>query len=169
MKRTTLLCALLAVVLVGALAPPAECGSKWGLGIHYRKTLGDISDNADWDENALGFIGSYQFGLAFLTVEADLEWVPDYGGTGKDLFEPQAWGLIGGFLYGGAGIGIGHYDGDWLDNPFYALRLGVNVSLFGIGLDVFGSYRFQKIDDLQGLDGDDLNSMTFGAIARFGG
>jgi hypothetical protein len=165
MKRATVLSVLLAAFLVGALASPGQCGL--GVGIHYLRTLGDINDNEEWNPDAIGFIGSYQFGLGPVTVEGDLEWIPDYGGTGNSLLEPSAWGLLGGLIYGGAGVGIGYIDGDWVDDPFYALRLGVNVGLFGLGLDVFGTYRFQNANDLGDFEADDLNSATFGAILRF--
>ena len=165
MRRATVLSVLLAVLLVGVLASPAQCGL--GVGIHYLRTLGDINDNEEWNPDAIGFIGSYQFGLGPLNAEADVEWVLDYGGSGNSLFEPSGWLLFGGFIYGGAGIGIGYLDGDWFDDPFYALRAGVNVGLGGLGVDVFGTYRFQNAGDLEGLEGDDLNSVTFGAILRF--
>ena len=38
------------------------------------------------------------------------------------MWIPQGWALVGSVLYGGAGIGIGNFDGEWQDDPFYALR-----------------------------------------------
>jgi hypothetical protein len=76
--------------------------------------------------------------------------------------------MLGDFIYGGVGIGVGHIDGDWQSNPFYALRGGVDFMLGNLDLDVFASYRFQKSKDFGDLDNDDLNSLTFGALIRFG-
>ncbi|MCK9997431.1 MAG: hypothetical protein KAH56_14245, partial [Candidatus Krumholzibacteria bacterium] len=75
---------------------------------------------------------------------------------------PSAYVFVGSFIYGGVGIGIGNYNGDWLDDPFYALRAGVKFAF----LDVFTSYRFQKWSDV-GADSDDVNSLTFGAMFKF--
>ena len=34
-------------------------------------------------------------------------------------------------------------------------------------LDLFGTYQFQKDEDLKKLTGDDLDSVTFAAVLRF--
>jgi hypothetical protein len=47
-------------------------------------------------------------------------------------------------IYGGAGIGIGHINGDWQSDPFYALRLGVAIPIGKLSGDIYGTYRFQK-------------------------
>jgi hypothetical protein len=39
----------------------------------------------------------------------------------------------------------------------------------GIGLDVYGSYRFQEDEEIEDLTGEDLDSLTFAAVFRFGG
>ena len=83
------------------------------------------------------------------------------------LYQPQAYVLIGGLIYGGAGIGIGYFDGDWFDNPFYALRAGVDLPLGSLHLDVNANYRFLSTNALQSLNESDLDSVTFGAIVRF--
>jgi hypothetical protein len=84
------------------------------------------------------------------------------------MIQPQGYAMIGDFIYGGAGVGIGYIDGDFQSNPFYALRAGVDFFLGGLDLDAFASYRFQKAKDLQGFGSDDLNTITFGALIRFG-
>ena len=84
------------------------------------------------------------------------------------MIQPQGYAMLGNLIYGGVGIGIGHIDGEWQSNPFYALRAGVDFMAGSLDLDLFASYRFQKTSDLDHLGGDDLNSITFGALIRFG-
>ena len=155
--------------LVSLLAVPAFAGTRIGGGIHYLKTVGDIKDAPGFDENAIGFMGSIAFSGSLLRFEGDVEFIPDYAGSGKLMWAPQGYALIGSFIYGGVGIGIGHIaDFGWQD-PFYALRAGVDFMAGSLDLDVFASYRFQKIDDLSHLGVDDFNSVTLGALIRFGG
>ena len=156
----TLMIFLIPLGFVGTTATDAEAGL--GLGLHYLNTLGDIKDHPDFDSSAFGFLAVYSLGAGLINFEADLEWVPDYA-FGEDLWEPSAYAFVGGFIYGGVGIGIGNYNGDWMDDPFYAFRVGVKFAM----LDVFTSYRFQKWSDLEGVESDDLNSITFGALFKF--
>jgi hypothetical protein len=159
---------VVSLVLAVALSAPARAGHSLGGGVEYLKTVGDIKDAEGFDSNAFGFIGSYQFSIALVKLEGDVEWVPDFGGSGKSLIQPQAYALIGGgLLYGGLGIGTGYIDGGWWSNPFYALRAGVNLGLAGVSVDVFGLYRFQNADYLDSVDQTDLDSITFGALLRF--
>jgi hypothetical protein len=141
-----------------------------GVGLHYLHNLGDLQENGveDFSQNSVGLLGSFQFGGGLLTFEGDVEYVFDYVGSGNGLTTPSAWALIGGLIYGGAGIGVGYWDGDFMDNPWYALRAGVNLPLGNLGLDVFGAYQFWNDDQIENLTGDDLDSITFAAVLRFG-
>jgi hypothetical protein len=166
MRRS--LCLLVAsLVLTGALAAPALAAGRFGGGVHYLKTLGDIKDNDEFDESALGFLASYQLDLLMLKVEGDVEWILDYGGTGNALIQPQAYALLGDFLYGGVGIGISYFDGEWWTDPFYSLRAGVDFTLGGLDLDAYALYRFHETEDFEGFEEQDLDSITFGAQIRF--
>lgn len=147
---------------------PANCGHRIGGGIHYLRTLGDIKDIPEWDPNAVGFMISYQFTTSLIKIEGDLEWIPDYGGTEKTMFQPQGWLILGGFIYGAIGIGWNYFDGEWLDDPFYGLRLGADLSFGGIGLDCFATYRFLNTRMLKDIDEEDVDSITFGVMVRFG-
>jgi len=155
------------VLLAGAVCPAAAL--QYGGGLHYLRTLGDIKDTPDFDENSVGFLASLLFAGPLLRVEGMAEFIPNYGGSSSTMIAPQGWLMLGGFIYGGAGIGIGYIDDDWQDNPFYALRAGVNLGLAGLALDVFTSYQFQSTSDLEGLGKKDLDALTFGALIRFGG
>ena len=166
MVRRSLCLLVVSLVLAGALAAPAQAAGRFGGGLHYLRTLGDIKDNDEFDENAFGFLASYQYDFLVLKVEGDVEWILDYGGSGNALIQPQAYALLGNFIYGGVGIGIGYFDGEWWSDPFYALRAGANLTLAGLDFDAYVLYRFQDAEVFEGFGEQDLNSLTFGAQIR---
>ena len=158
---------VLATALTGTLAGTAQAQHRLGGGIQYLKTLGDIKDTPEFDSNAFGFLASYQYVTGLFKIEGDVEWVLDYGGSSNSLIQPQAYLLVGGLIYGGAGIGIGYIDGNWQSDPFYALRAGVEFTLFSLDLDGFALYRFQSTEVFENFGSQDLDSITFGVLARF--
>ena len=173
MNRWQGFCVLLVASVLVTWVGAAHAGGKLGGGIHYLRNLGDITDDGaiDLNQNSVALIGSYQHALRMFKIEGDVEYVFDYLGTGEAMWEPSAWGLLGlGTLplYAGAGIGIGYTNDQWQQNPFYALRLGADFTLSNLNLDVFGTYRFQSDHDLETLTGEDLDSVTFAALVRFG-
>ncbi len=168
MNRITIgMIAALCVILT-ATSSSAVVGLRLGGGIHYVKTVGDIKDTPEFDENAYNIVGSLQLGMGIFKFEGDVEWVPDYGGSDQDMWLPQVFVLAGGLIYGGAGIGLGYIDGEWFDDPFYALRAGVDLPLGPVGLDINANYRFMNTSVFEDVDNEDLDSITFGAIVRFG-
>jgi hypothetical protein len=165
--RRILASTIVVLGLVGiATTGHAQLGLRAGGGIHYLRTVGDIKNDPAFDKNAYNLVASAQLDLGFIRAEGDLEWVPDYGGSGKSLLQPQAYALIGRFLYGGVGIGWGHFDGQWFDQPFYALRAGVDFPFGPIHVDANANYRFLNTKVLDSIDTEDLDSITFGVIAR---
>jgi hypothetical protein len=155
------------LTVAGAFAAPAQAGYRVGGGVEYLKTLGDIKDTPEFDSNAFGFLASGQYNARLFKIEGDVEWILDFGGSSKSLIQPQAYLLVGSGVYGGAGIGIGYFDGDWQNDPFYALRVGVDFTLGGLNLDAFTLYRFQDTEVFENFGSQDLNSITFGAVVRF--
>lgn len=167
-RSTKTLRIALLLVLIAVTVGTASAGTRFGGGVHYLRTLGDIKDNPEIDENSFAFMGSVAFSGAMVRFEADLEIIPDYIGSDEMMLIPQGYVLLGNFIYGGLGIGVGHLgDFGWQD-PFYALRAGVDFMAGGLDLDVFATYRIQKLSDLEGLSSDDANAITFGALIRFG-
>ncbi len=167
---------LLAIVLFAAMAVSAvptfaaAAGTSWGLGLHYLRNLGDIDkdESLDLSKGSFGLIGSLKkSGAGLMSFEAQVEYVFDYAGTGHEMWIPSGWLLAGKFIYGGAGIGIGHIDGEWQSDPFYALRAGVNMPLGNMHLDMYGTYQFWNDGDLKNLTGEDLDSVTLAAVLRF--
>lgn len=167
MVKRMVIATLAAALLLPAFAGDAAAGGRLGGGVHYLKNLGDIEDNG-FDSNAFSILGSYQWAGPLLKVEADVEYVFDFFGTDEGAWMPQAYLLVGGLIYGGAGIGMTYFDGDWASDPFYNLRGGVDLPLGGMGLDVFATYQFWNDDDLESLTNDDWDSITFAAVLRFG-
>jgi hypothetical protein len=156
------------VALVAISSSPA-LAIQLGGGIHYLATVGDIKDDDDLeiDDSNFNFVASAKMPFGPLKLETDVEFVPDYLGSDEMLYQPQVFGLIGGLIYGGAGIGWGYIDGEWFDNPFYALRAGVDLPVGKLHLDINANYRFLSAEALEGADEEDLDSVTFGAIVRF--
>ena len=145
----------------------AEAHHRIGGGVHFLRNLGDIEDHGS-DPNSYSLIGSYQYRMTLVALEAQAEYILDYAGTGEGMIQPSGWLLVGQGLYGGLGIGIGLIDGDWQEKPFYALRGGFEIALGQLGLDLYATYRFQGAPDFKALTGEDLDSITFAAVLRAG-
>jgi hypothetical protein len=169
MRKSRLVPQVILLLCVAALfAVPASAGTRIGGGLHYLKTVGELSDVEGFDENDFGFIGSVAFNFAMLRADAQVEVLPDFAGTGTTMWQPQGYLLLGNFIYGGVGIGVGHLgDYGWLD-PFWDLRAGVDFALGGLDLDVYATYRFQTFEELEGVTTDDMNAVTLAAVVRFG-
>jgi hypothetical protein len=140
---------------------------KLGAGVHYMKTVGDIKDAEGFDSNALNLLIAARVNLGLIKIEGDSEWAFDYGGSSKTLWIPQAFALVGNLIYGGVGIGTGYIDGEWFDNPVYTLRVGANIPLAVVSVDVNANYQFMDSSAFEGIDTEDLDSVTFGAVVWF--
>ena len=165
--RSIVLAALFAGLPVLAFNSAADF--RLGLGVNYWKTVDDI-DVDDFDEDGLSWIASIQFGLTdWSKLEVAVErFEKGFGGSPKDVYAPQAFLIIGKGLYAGIGVGGYYSDGDWADDPFYALRAGINFEILpSLFLDINANYRFEKWDDLSD-EGRDLGSdtITLGAAVR---
>lgn len=166
MKRVATILAAVAALVITPGQASALVGHSLGFGLHYLHNLGDLQEEDGFDKDSFGIIGSYQFGIPLLTFEGNVEFVPDFLGSNKTLTEPSVYVLTNGLIYFGLGTGIGHIDGEWQSDPFYALRGGANVGIGGLSLDLYTTYRFQSDDDLEELTDEDLDSLTFAAVLR---
>ncbi len=147
----------------------AETEHRIGGGVHYWIALDDI-DVDDIDENGLAFIGSYQYRPNhFFTIEADLELLEEgYAGSDEMVIMPQAYLLLGRGIYGGVGVGTFYTDGDFADDPFFALRAGLDFEILpSIFLDIHANYRFENWDSDEIKEDIDSDTITLGAIVRF--
>lgn len=169
--RTKLLVALLGctLVLIMGLGSRAEAEHGLGAGVHYWVTL-DKFEDADIDDKGFGGLISYQylFGGLF-RVEADLEILQEgFAGSTSTVYTPVGYLLLGRGIYGGVGIGMGYSDGEWADDPFYALRAGFDINILPkFYLDINANYRFinWRFDEVK--EDIDLDTVTLGAVLRF--
>jgi hypothetical protein len=166
---------LLAVVAFGlawlAAVPAARAGThRLGVGANYWKTVSnlDSSDVTDINEDGLSWLASYQYVPAGLVkLEIDLEYYPSLAVDGKTFWSPEAFVLVGGTLYAGAGIGTYYSDGTFNKSPFFMLRAGFEFAILPfLSLDINANYRF---DDLSSFSTSDLDTDTIrlGAAVRF--
>lgn len=164
MNRLLAIMLVLVMVLFSAELQAGE--HRIGGGVNYWIALDDI-DEDDIDEQGFSYLVSYQHWWNILGLELDVELLPDR--FGEDAFAPQAYVLFGSTIYGGAGIGIVNYDGDFADEPFFALRAGLNLELLPkVFVDISANYRFNDSADLENKDTDiDTDTIFLGAAVRF--
>lgn len=161
---------LLLAFVLGAMPfilSDAQAEFRLGVGANYWKAVDDVDDD-DFDEDGLSWILTSQFGLTDLAkLELAVERYDDgFAGADEEVYAPQAFLLLGSTIYIGAGIGWYYYDDEFSDDPFYALRAGLDLELLpSIYLDINANYRFA---DWEELDGDDINgdTVTLGAAVR---
>jgi hypothetical protein len=154
-----------------AAVPAAQAGThRLGVGANYWKTIDnlDSSDVTDINEDGLSWLASYQYVPAgIFKVEVDLEYYPSLAVDGKTFWSPEAFVLVGGTIYAGAGIGTYYSDGTFNKSPFFMLRAGLDFSILPfLSLDINANYRF---DDLSTFSTSDLDTDTIrlGAEVRF--
>ncbi len=164
--RVVVATGVLALALGGTVQ--AQTSSRIGLGFHYWKALKDVSAN-DVDENGLGWLISYKLvPSSLLNFQADVEMLPDgYAGSDKKVFAPQISVIAGSSFYGAVGIGMLYSDGDFADDPFYALRVGADMELLPrLFADVNVNYRFENWDYSDVESNIDMDTLTLGAVIR---
>jgi hypothetical protein len=149
----------------------AQAGTRIGAGMTYWHAFDDI-DFSDFDQDGTSWFISYQArGAQLIGWEADFEFMPEgFMGSPKTVYAPQAYAVVGTSITGAVGIGWYYSDGDWSDQPFYALRAGMEFSLLPtIFLDVTANYRFTKWGDLKDEDINiDTDTIMLGAAVRLG-
>jgi hypothetical protein len=175
MNRSILTClGLVAVFLVAAAPAYADDDdgvTSIGGGVHYNKYLDDIESD-DVEEEAFSYVVALRRNVNWLIgMELAGELQPeDLTGREEDTIIPQAYLFLGKVIYGGAGIGIGYYDGDFADDPNYYLRAGLDLEFIpGIFLDVSARYVVQDIEEVEDEvdDNVDTDTVTLGANLRF--
>ena len=154
-----------AAAMTLTVAGPAMAGdNRLGVGANYWVALDDI--DSDVDDTGFSWLLSYQHRAGIVTFELDGELLPDR--FGETAIAPEAYLLIGGVIYAGAGIGIIYSDSSFADEPFFALRAGLDLELLpGLHLDVSGNYRFNDSADLKDSQRDiDTDTVFLGATVR---
>jgi hypothetical protein len=151
--------AAVAGVLVGAAAPTdARAEVQVGVGANYWVMLEDI-DVDEVDEEGFGYLATLQLRGDMAGLGFDVEMMPER--FGEDAYAGQAYLIVGRSIYGAVGIGINNIDGDFADDPFYNLRLGLNLEIVsGLYLDINANYRFNEVatiaDEVEEIDTDTI-------------
>jgi hypothetical protein len=165
MKRGMLVVLLLSIAIPAVNSPAAD--HRIGGGINYWVALEDIEvDNKKIDNDGVAYLASYQYWPGLLGLELDLEILPDR--FGETAFAPEAYILLGRSIYCGLGIGIIYSDEEFAEEPFFALRAGLNLELLpGIYADLYGNYRFNDSAQLKGDETNiDTDTVFLGAALR---
>ncbi len=162
-KRITALVMLFAIF--SPVATKAE--PSIGTGFNYWHAIDDI-DLSEFDKDGASWFISFQSrGDYLLGWEADLEMMPKgFMASPKAVYAPQAYAVVGKTISGAVGVGWYYSDGEWADQPFYALRAGVELMLVPkISMEIMANYRFT---DWGELEGEDINTDTImlGAALR---
>lgn len=162
--RTCLLLAATCLLFTGTQEIHAE--SRIGAGVNYWTAIDDLS--SDIDDSGFSYLISYQARSGLLSLEIDGEILPDR--FGKDAYAPQAYLLVGSGIYAGVGIGIEYIDGDFEDDPFFALRAGLNLEILPqLYLDLNANYRFSGSKSWSELEQDiDTDTVFLGGAVRLG-
>lgn len=165
MKKTMLFGLMLSVFAVAPVQ--AVNDHRFGVGANYWVALEDIEvESKKFDDDGVAYLASYQYWPGLLGLELDVEFLPDR--FGESAFAPEAYVLFGRSIYCGLGIGITYSDDDFADEPFYALRAGLNLELLPIlYLDISGNYRFNDSAELKDEKSDiDTDTVFLGATVR---
>ncbi|HZI64003.1 MAG TPA: outer membrane beta-barrel protein [Thermoanaerobaculia bacterium] len=167
---------MLAVALPAAVAvsAPAAAEHRLGLGANYWRSIDELADERDIEDDGLAYFATYQYrpgGL--LGLQIDLEHFDEgFGGGTEEAYSPQVYLLVGSGWYAGLGAGVlyhrsgGDSTEDEFSDVFYAAKVGLNMQLVPkVYLDLGVNYRFDAIEDLDEAESD---ALFLGAAVRFG-
>lgn len=141
--------------------------TRIGGGATYWTSIDDLNEDGEsFDNDGYSLLASYQYWEGLFGLELDCEFLPDR--FGENAIAPQAWLLFGEMIYAGAGIGTTNTDGDWADEPFYALRAGLNLKILPhMYADISANYRFNDVADFEDQDLDiDTDTIFLGVALR---
>lgn len=167
MNRIAITAALLAL----AFAPAADAAEhRLGLGLHYWSTIDSVGDLEGIEDEGSSWLVTYQLKPAgFFKLELDVEVFDEgFAGSTDTSFAPQAFVLVGGFVYGGVGAGVTVSDGlqDNVSDPFFMVKLGLDFTVLPrVHLDVGAIYRFDDWEAVEEVDFDS-DTYTLGVAAR---
>jgi hypothetical protein len=146
----------------------SETRHRLGVGAQYWTTVDSIDTENINDDGFSGIVSYQLIPTSMLKFEFDLEVAPD-GIILPDTtaVAPEAYIIIGRGLYAGVGIGVWYADDEFMDEPFFALRAGVDLEILpSVYLDINGNYRFNNWDYEEIKEDIDEDTITLGAIIR---
>lgn len=162
------------LVLCGVLlfSVPSHAGNhRLGIGGHYWKSVDDIDISEltdDIKEDGYAMVVSYQYKPTLFGFQFDVEIADDQlTGLDETVYSPQIFMIVGGLVYGGVGIGTHYTDGEFTDEPFYALKAGLDFELLPrLHLDINANYRFDNWDRDEVEADLDTDTVTLGLVGR---
>ena len=165
-----LLPGLLALVLA---VPPLQAadGSNFqiGVGANYWVALEDAVDES-FDEEGLGWMISARYmATPYFGFGLELERSPDnYVAIEEPMYCPAGYLILGKGLYAGLGVGTYFYDGDFIEDVFYGLRVGVVAEVVPhLVIDINLNYRVDKWSDIKNVDEEvDTDNVILGGAVR---
>ncbi len=165
MRRLIALAVSTMVWAAGAAAAQDRAELRLGGGVNYWVALEDI-DLDEIEEDGFSYVLSLQLRNPMAGLGVDAEMMPER--YGDDAYSGLAYVILGRGIYAAAGIGINYVDGEFAEEPFYALRAGVDLEILSsLRLDIYATYRFQDTADLKGDDTDiDTDTVFLGAALR---
>ncbi len=156
-------------LLILSLVPHVQAKSahRIGVGANYWVAMKNI-DIDDIDKYGFSVLGSYQYRQTLLGFQADVEFLPDL--FGDDAIAPAAYLVLGEAIYAAAGVGMVYRDGDWADDPFFAVKVGLDLEVVrSLFLDIGVSYRFNSTVQIKDAVKDiDTDTVFLGAAVRIG-
>ena len=156
---------------MAGLAAAEDRPHRIGGGVNYWASVEDLKNEGiqGLEDSGYSYYASYQYWPSLLGFEIQVEGAPDWVGQGA-AYAPAAYLLVGGWLYGGVGIGWGYTDGNWSSDPFYALKAGLNMQILpGFYLDISANYHVNSKTELEGVtDSIKTDAVFLGAGLRFG-
>ena len=136
---------LIVASLLGFSLATASAESSLGIGVRGFHSVDSVPNR--FQKTGLGATLSLRTELNdLMAAQFELDHYDDgYAGASKDVLAPQAFLLVGGELYAGAGVGILYSSKDFADKPFFVLRIGYLAPISDrLSLDINASYEFSE-------------------------
>jgi len=159
-KKITVLCV---VCFITSLTTFAAGPHQFGAGINYWK----LQDRpSGYDKDGFSYYGLYRYNPKLWGYEIDLEYYPEDSifSDSDAVWEPQAYVLVGKWVYGAAGVGWQFGESKLPNAPTYYLKAGFNFSIFPfMKLDINAQYKYQKLKDFEEDKDVNVDAITVGA------
>jgi len=128
----------------------ATAETRLGGGVNYWTSVKDL-DFDDLDKNGFAYFVSWQKRSDLLGFDLTLERMPDR--FDSSAWAPQGYVILGRRLYAAAGAGITYADSSFADEPFFALKAGLDLQVIpGLAVDISANYRFNDRAELRDRD-----------------
>jgi hypothetical protein len=143
-KKVILSFACLIIISATTFAAGAH---QFGLGVNYW----ELQDRqSGYDKDGFSYYGSYRYNPKLWGYMINLEHYPEdtLFRSSNEVWEPQAYALIGKWIYGAAGIGWRFGESKLPETPTYYLKAGLNFSIFPLlKVDINAQYKYQKLKE----------------------